>query len=363
MISNVDKLSVCIIIPAYNAGAYLAAALESALNQTRKPHSIIVVDDGSTDDTPEILRRFSAPVTVIRQSNQGLSAARNAAMRQATADVIMFLDADDLLLPNCIEDTVSVLEHNPAVDVVYSDVRLIDQNGRDLGTFSELYPGERPSGRVLGELGYRWSVITVSSTTVRRSALKDIEFDIGLSSSAEDFEMWRQLAAQSQFQYLDKVTACYRYHTGQITATRARATQEGAIEVQRRLMSMPEFAAESHHTKSKLYQHHGIRQAEVGNLSTARSMFWRAVVEEPMAPMSYGLLALSCLGERAMNYVINKRRQVAIGALSKVIMSVAAVGPAVDVVAEPAELAVASNGEIESEEKVRSKSSKRGCRA
>jgi hypothetical protein len=357
--SNVNKLSVCIIVPAYNASAYLAAALDSALNQTRKPHEIIVVDDGSTDETPEILRQYAAPVTVIRQSNQGLSAARNAALRQATGDAIMFLDADDLLLPNCIEDTISVLEQNPAVDVVYSDVRLIDQQGRELGVFSDLYPGERPCGHVLGELGYRWSVITVSSTTVRRSAMQDIEFDEGLSSSAEDFEMWRRLAARSQFQYLDAVTACYRHHAGQITAIRARATQEGAIEVQRRLMSMPEFEEESAHTKSKLYQHHGIRQAELGNLSKARSMFWRAVRVEPMAPLSYGLLALSCLGERVMNYVIAKRRQVVIGALSKVIMSVAALGAAVEVVAAQGENEVKAVAETEIEED-RTKASKRG---
>lgn len=362
MNSNVKKLSVCIIVPAYNAGVYLSAALESALNQTRKAHEIIVVDDGSTDDTPEILKQFSAPVSVIRQSNQGLSAARNVAMRQATGDAIMFLDADDLLLPNCIEDTISVMEHNPAVDVVYSDVRLVDQQGRELGIFSDLYPGERPCGHVLGELGYRWSVITVSSTTVRRSALAGIEFDEGLSSSAEDFEMWRRLAAHSEFQYLDKVTACYRYHTGQITATRARATQEGAIEVQRRLMDMPEFEEEPAHTKSKLYQHHGIRQAEVGNIGIARSMFWRALRTEPLAPLSYGLLALSCLGESVLNYVINKRRQVAIGALSKVILSVAAVGAAVEVAAEPAEVAVSASAETELEEEDKVRHSKRGRR-
>src|SRR3954453_18164174 len=117
----VPHLSVSVIIPTYNRASYIATAVESALNQTRIPDEILVVDDGSTDDTDRVLRQFGLPIRVIRQANRGRSAARNVGLRAATGDAVLFLDSDDFLMPENIETCARVLETKPEIGVVYSD--------------------------------------------------------------------------------------------------------------------------------------------------------------------------------------------------------------------------------------------------
>lgn len=319
-----QKLSVSVIIPTYNSAQFVGAAVESALRQTRMPHEIFVVDDGSTDSTPQLLSKFGAPVIVIRQENQGQSAARNHAIAQATGDAIMFLDADDLLLPTCIERSVAVMESDTAVDVVYSDCYLVDGEAKKLGVFSDVYPAPRPSGMILGELGYRWSVINISSTLVRRSALEGVAFDATLTrSGADDFDLWRQLAAKGKFQYVDEVLACYRCHSGQMSATRIGEALDGAMEVQRRIIEMKEFSHVSRKSKSRLYCHHGARNAMLGECGVARKMFWRAIQSDPFYPTSYALLGLALLGDRALQYAVLKQRQVMSGEINQMISGTA----------------------------------------
>src|SRR5882724_669932 len=113
--SDRRRLSVSVIIPTYNRAAFVTVAVDSALNQTRVPDEIIVVDDGSTDETDRVLRQYGPPVRVVRQENRGRSAARNVGLSQATGDAVMFLDSDDLLMPRNIETCAQVLETHPAV--------------------------------------------------------------------------------------------------------------------------------------------------------------------------------------------------------------------------------------------------------
>ena len=101
------------VIPAYNAGAFLGRAIQSVLNQTRPADEIIVVDDGSIDNTAEVVRAFGDRVKCIRQPNAGVSAARNIGIRAACGDWIAFLDADDEWLPEYLQAQAEVLSRNP----------------------------------------------------------------------------------------------------------------------------------------------------------------------------------------------------------------------------------------------------------
>ncbi|MEM2146866.1 MAG: glycosyltransferase family 2 protein, partial [Candidatus Jordarchaeaceae archaeon] len=107
---------VSVIIPCYNYGKYLRKCIESVINQERNflefETEIIVVNDGSTDDTEEIVLNLGNPIKYIRQENRGLSSARNAGLKFATGDYVIFLDADDLLLPNCISSQLRALEQS-----------------------------------------------------------------------------------------------------------------------------------------------------------------------------------------------------------------------------------------------------------
>jgi len=112
-----------VIIPAYNCGRFLAEAVDSALAQTRPPHEIIVVDDGSTDDTPEVAKRFGDRIVYHRQANRGVSAARNAGMERATGNWLAFLDADDLWEGNKLERVAPLCLSEPRPAIVFSDYR------------------------------------------------------------------------------------------------------------------------------------------------------------------------------------------------------------------------------------------------
>src|SRR5512133_1459141 len=93
---------VSVIVPCYNGAKYLKAAIESALNQSHPDVEVVVVNDGSRDDSGAIARAFGDAIVYVEQENRGLSAARNAAIRASSGEFITLLDADDILLPDCI---------------------------------------------------------------------------------------------------------------------------------------------------------------------------------------------------------------------------------------------------------------------
>lgn len=131
---------VSIVITGYNYGRYIGQAVDSALNQTRKPDEVIVVDDGSTDDTLDQLARFKdSGVKVIHQLNQGVAAARTTGLTAATRPYVTLLDADDKIAPNFIESLLPALEADRSLGIAYSNMICFDDNG---GLFGTEYPPE-----------------------------------------------------------------------------------------------------------------------------------------------------------------------------------------------------------------------------
>ncbi len=118
---------VSIVIPVFNAAGFLAEAIGSALAQTYADIEVIVVDDGSTDGTPTVLESFATQVKTVRQNNAGVSAARNRATELARGAFIQYLDADDLLAPEAVEDRVESLESS-GEDVAYSDWDRVEED-------------------------------------------------------------------------------------------------------------------------------------------------------------------------------------------------------------------------------------------
>jgi glycosyltransferase involved in cell wall biosynthesis len=111
------------IVPVYNNASYLAEALDSILSQTQPITEIIVVDDGSTDATPEVAAKYSHSTRYIRQENRGPAAARNAGLQAATGDLIAFLDADDIWHPEKIMQQMLALEADPGAGICLAQVQ------------------------------------------------------------------------------------------------------------------------------------------------------------------------------------------------------------------------------------------------
>ncbi|MCS7466978.1 glycosyltransferase family 2 protein [Stieleria sp. ICT_E10.1] len=195
--------TVSVVIPAYNASATIARAIDSCLAQTIPLWQIIVVDDGSSDGLAELVRtRYADSVTLIRQTNSRTAAARNRGLDAVTGDFVGFLDADDHWEPGKIERQLSIFATHPEVDVVAG--RFFCQSPgspRTLNASKSNRWYDRPvqaSGAdafLLGTLHWTGTVL------VRRSALGNLRFVSGLEP-AEDRDLWIRLAANHPV-YLD----------------------------------------------------------------------------------------------------------------------------------------------------------------
>lgn len=124
-----------VIIPNYNNGATLARAIDSVLAQTHAAHEIIVIDDGSNDDTHEVVRHYEGRIIHARQPNAGVSAARNKGMELATGDWLAFVDADDEFLPERLALHADWIRDEPDLDFLLADQEMRDPQGKLLGTF------------------------------------------------------------------------------------------------------------------------------------------------------------------------------------------------------------------------------------
>jgi glycosyltransferase involved in cell wall biosynthesis len=305
---NYNRLSVSVIIPTYNRADYIEAAVRSALEQTQPPDEIIVVDDGSTDETPAILARFGLPVIVLRQSNGGEAAARNAGLRRATSDAVLFLDSDDLLMPQCIERCADTLAGRPDVGVVYTDAYLCDRDDQKLGLHSRELPGPRPSGMILSELARRNFILVTS--LVRRSCLGDVTFEEGMACAA-DYDFWRKLAARCRFLFVNEPLMCYRFHEAMTVETRAAEALAAEVEVQRRILEMPEFKDLTRVERARACCFHGAKLAILGHARQARRQFLQAIRTSPWYHGGYVLFGVSLLGNRALQRAVLRRRRLA----------------------------------------------------
>lgn len=208
-------------MPVYNGEKYVRQSIDSLLAQTCPDWELIVVNDGSQDRTPDILSTYTdARIQVHHQSNAGEATARNKGLDLAQGEYISFLDADDLYLPNAIQDLAGFLDTHPGFDVVFSDGTIIDENDQPHGTLTEIRPAIY-TGDILAQLVLDSSVLTVPVCTMSRSlAVRQAgaRFDPRLVIGP-DWDFWIQLAHKVPFGYLDRLTCCYRVHSANISQT------------------------------------------------------------------------------------------------------------------------------------------------
>lgn len=228
---------VSIIIPAYNVEPYIEAAVDSALAQTYPNVEVVVVNDGSTDSTGEILARYGDRIVVVTQVNGGLAAARNAGLRNATGDIFALLDGDDTWLPERLDRMVDLLESRPEVGLVTSDSWLMEDF---TPTTKRSYPDRRrrpfPATEAdqIPEIA-RFNFLFIS-VLIRRELVEECgmflehtrrggEFQRHARAGggpsiegAEDYELWmRYLLAGTRAGFLDEPLGYYRVRSGSLS--------------------------------------------------------------------------------------------------------------------------------------------------
>jgi Glycosyl transferase family 2 len=203
---------VSVVIPCFNQAHFLAEAIESALAQTYAPLEVIVVDDGSSDNSCEVAGRYTR-VKRLRQANSGVAVARNAGLRLAAGEFLVFLDADDRLLPHAVEVGMRALVKRPQVAFVAGTCRDIGVDGRVLGGERQALVTQDHYQRLLLDC-FIWSG---SSVVYRRAALESVgAFDEHLRA-ADDYDLYLKLAHQYPVFCHDTVVTEYRRHGANTT--------------------------------------------------------------------------------------------------------------------------------------------------
>jgi cellulose synthase/poly-beta-1,6-N-acetylglucosamine synthase-like glycosyltransferase len=180
-----------VVIPTYNYGRFVGAAIQSALEQCGGSPEVIVVDDGSTDDTREIVARFP-DARYVWQTNQGVAAALNRGAAEAHGELFCFLGADDMLAPGAFERHLAYLDAHEDVDAVVGAWAYVDDAGAPLPQAGTIPPGPLTADQIVRGV---WQPATPGASLVRRAAFERLGGFDGTVSPAEDLDFWIRLAA------------------------------------------------------------------------------------------------------------------------------------------------------------------------
>lgn len=204
-------MTVSVVIPCFNHARFVAEAIESARAQSWTDTEVIVVDDGSTDESASVARRFP-DVRLVSQSNQGLARARNAGLHASSGDVLIFLDADDRLWPDAAGASVAALKAAPTAMMTVGRCRLIDEEGRPL-----LTDLPHVDARHYEELLRRNYIWMPAMAAYRRAVFDKVgEFDQRVNPSA-DYDMYLRVARSHPISTHDSIVADYRQHAASMS--------------------------------------------------------------------------------------------------------------------------------------------------
>jgi glycosyltransferase involved in cell wall biosynthesis len=290
--------TVSVVIPSYNHARFLGACLTSVLTQTRVADQVLVVDDGSGDDTPMVLDDYRDRIEVILKSHEGLRKTVELGLGQATGDYVLFLASDDMLYPHALEVLSSVLDSHPDVAVAYGDITRVDASGALLPNPSS----DRPYGkhwdpyRLIKE-----NYIPAPTALCRRDALNEVyapRFE-----RCGDWEWWINLALAGWYFYgIPRPIAFYRRHDQNLSHDRDR------IEALQAEATMLADLAHRHRTRAfrrhltiqatRRFRAVGWEALAHGRPADARRAFGQALTRPGRHPMDLAGLMFAALPRR-----------------------------------------------------------------
>ena len=269
-------MRVNVIVPCHNGARFLGEALKSALQQTHRDTTVLVVDDGSTDETSRIARGFGDRVSVIRQPKSGVSAARNRAIDATDGEYVAFLDADDRWHPEKLSRQLAVMSHHPQYGLVHTAIRHIDAAGHVTGRPDNAPFSRDTQGDCVAMLLSR-NTITTSSVLLRRDSLRGERFMTDMAA-AEDWDLWLRLASRTHFGYVDEELTDYRFHDSN-TVRRRELMLTGELTVAERALARvtdPAHRAPALRRRRAALAALGNLTYELNDLCRARRLLWQA---------------------------------------------------------------------------------------
>jgi glycosyltransferase involved in cell wall biosynthesis len=283
---------VSVIIPVFNAAATVAETIESVLRQTFEDYEIIVVDDGSTDRTSQVLGRYQDRIQMIRRPNGGISVARNSGVAVSRGEYLAFLDGDDLWVPDFLNRTVAELEADRGCVMAFTDLVIVDSEGRELKT--SLVGDRVERAPTLEDLFARLWPIMPSAVLMRRSAFTESggfseEFR---SYGYEDVYMWMRARELGTFAYVSERLVVWRFSLFPKPLKRGRKEREAArlferLARERWNIDVNGLIRARERAPRTILGYIGLKALDEGDRATAREAFARALRFDPLRARNY----------------------------------------------------------------------------
>ena len=312
---------VSVVIPTYNSAQYLPETIESVLSQSWQDFEIIIVDDGSTDNTQEVVRAFNSnKIRYIRQKNTGGPASpRNVGIHHARGKYISLLDSDDLMSRNKLAETVAFLERHSDLGLLFANFVVCNERGDSFpGTFLDEFQAfwDLPKKQV----GEKWFIIEsalayknllchnfigISGTVVPKAVFLSVGgFDESISGP-EDRDMWLRISRRYALGYLDVVGHLYRRRETGIMGRGVGVLAPYSIRVMRKQLETempPSLRRHARRNIAQLMFALGYHWQSLGDFNQARIHYWSSLKESFSLVALKGLL-VSCLGRRLVAFL------------------------------------------------------------
>lgn len=275
---------VSIIVPAYNCARYLPAAIDSVIRQTFADWELIIVNDGSTDDTPSVVSSYShrlgTKLRYVYQSNRGVSAARNAAIQESRGEFVAILDADDVWLPARLARGVAVMDSNPAVGLVHSQIARVNSDGAVVDYHS--FPPRYQAGQIAVDIFTRRANVLSPSVLLRKRCLDVVGLFDETMHATEDRDLWFRIAERYEVAYIHEILAHYRVSTGSATSDPDRMLNGQLFFVYKHYRRHACSRVALHRALGQVYREQGDFFFSRGQLLKSLGHYSRSVLYNPL---------------------------------------------------------------------------------
>jgi glycosyltransferase involved in cell wall biosynthesis len=282
------------VLPAYNEERWIADAIDSVLAQTFEDFELIVVDDGSTDRTPEIVREYDDPrIESYQQENAGSAAARNTALKHSSGEYVAIIDADDMWKPEKLERQIAAIEDADA-EFSHTNMELVDEAGTDLGLWHNSPPPEQTDRETYATALFLRMFVCHPTVVFHRDAVADREFDETLTI-VHDHDLCLRIVADHDAIYVDEPLATKRQHDQNISGSYnyEQLYEERLQFVKKNTKQLPFLADVQDRKLSEIHLTYGINLAVDGYGWRGRSELLRGVQYRPTNWKVYPALVMS----------------------------------------------------------------------
>jgi len=268
---------VSVIIPTYNRAHFLTQAIDSVFAQTFKDYEILIVDDGSTDHSVDVIKQYGDRVRYIYQENEGPPGAMNTGVENTTGEYYVVLGNDDMLMPDMLERQLAVMEKDPDLAFVCAGTYFVDEEGEIIKTSKDGRYREKTFKSLLSD-NFVWHLTTV----VRRSMADEVgHFDENLYTT-HDYNLWIHLALKHKFEYTDAPLAKFRQHPGNTSKKLDIFLKDHLTILDKETVASQLTFGEKKYYRALVYYRFGMFYARNKEDVNAALCYWKAVLTHPL---------------------------------------------------------------------------------